>query len=272
LGNGTYYVIAKADADDVVTETQESNNVSARIITVGVDLVVSALSVPSGGGAGATISVTDTVANQGGGSAGASVMRAYLSTNTTLDVSDIALTGSRAVPALGGGESSTGTTAFGVPASVAPGTYYVIAKADADGAVSEATEDNNTTARTITIGPDLRVWGLYIANSVPAGSTVSVSDTAWNQGGGAAGASTTRYYLSTDLSLDASDVLLSPGRAVPALAAGTWLDASTMITIPTGTAPGAYYLIAKADGDGQVPESMESNNIAARAMNVVAGQ
>jgi hypothetical protein len=45
-----------------------------------------------------------------------------------------------------------------------------------------------------------------------------------------------------------------------------------MITSPVGTAPGAYYLIAKADGDGQVPESVESNNIAARAMNIVASQ
>jgi subtilase family serine protease len=268
---GTYYIIAKADADDAVTETQEANNTSARVMTIGVDLIVSALTVPAGGGAGSNVTVTDTVMNQGGGSAGTSVTRVYLSTNTTLDAGDIALNGSRTIGVLNGGESSTGNITVGIPAGVAPGSYYVIAMADADAGVAEASETNNTTARPITIGADLRVWGLYVNNSVAAGATVSVSDTAWNQGGGAAAQSTTRYYLSFDLSLDGGDVLLSPGRAVPPLAAGTWLDGSTVITIPAGTAPGAYFILAKADGDGEVPESVETNNVAARAVNVTPG-
>jgi subtilase family serine protease len=208
--------------------------------------------------------------NQGGGSAGASVTRVYLSTDTTLDVNDVLLTGSRAVPALGAAESSAGSLTVSFPAGVTAGSYYLIAKADADASVSEASETNNTAVRTIVIGPDLRVWGLWINNSVAAGATVSVADTAWNQGGGAAGQSTTRYYLSTDLLLDAMDVPLSPGRVVPPLAAGAWLDGSTTITIPPGTQPGAYYLIAKADGDGAVAEAVEGNNVAARAVNVIS--
>ena len=268
---GTYYIIARADADDAVTETQESNNTSARIITIGIDLIVSAFSVPSVGGAGSTLVVTDTVMNQGGGSAASSVTRVYLSTNTTLEAGDTLLSGSRTVNPLGSGESSTGTITVTIPAGVAAGSYYLIALADADASVAEASETNNTAARTITIGPDLRVWGLFVNNSIAAGATVSVSDTAWNQGGGAAGQSTTRYYLSRDLSLDASDVLLAPGRLVPPLAAGAFLDASTPVTIPATTAPGAYFIIAKADGDGQVAESVEANNVAARAVNVIPG-
>jgi subtilisin family serine protease len=268
---GTYYIIAKADADDAVTEPQEANNTSARTITLGVDLIVSAFTAPATGGAGSTIVVTDTVMNQGGGPAGASVTRVYLSTNTTLDAGDTALSGSRAIGPLGGGESSTGTMTVGIPAGVAPGSYFLIALADADASVAEASETNNTATRTITIGPDLRVWGLAVNNSIAAGATVSVSDTAWNQGGGNAGQSTTRYYLSRDLSLDAGDVLLSPGRSVPPLAAGAFVDGSTPVTIPATTAPGAYFILAKADGDGQVAESVEANNVAARAVNVIPG-
>lgn len=271
VATGTYYVIAKADADDLLTETQESNNTSARLITVGVDLIVSTLTVPSSGGAGGTIAITDTVMNQGGGPAGASVTRMYLSTNATLDASDIALSGNRAVGPLASGDTSTGTTTVGIPAGVAPGSYYVIAFGDADAAIAEASETNNTTARSISIGPDLRVWGLSVANSIAAGATVSLTDTAWNQGGGAAGKSTTRYYLSRDLSLDAGDVLLSPGRAVPPLAGGASVEASTIVTIPATTQPGAYYVIAKADGDGEVAEAIEINNVTARAVNITPG-
>lgn len=266
---GTYYVIAKADADDAVTETQETNNTAARVVVVGVDLIVSAVTVS--GGAANTLVISDTVVNQGGGSAIATVTRFYLSSNATFDASDIALTGTRAVGPLGPGASSNGTTTVGVPASVAPGGYYVIALADADLAVAEASETNNTTARSVLVGPDLRVWGLSVSYTIAAGATVTVVDTAWNSGGGAAGKSTTRYYLSTDLSLDASDMLLSAARAVPPLAAGAELVGSTQVTIPSSTRPGAYYVLAKTDSDGEVPEAVETNNVQGRAVNITPG-
>jgi hypothetical protein len=47
-----------------------------------------------------------------------------------------------------------------------------------------------------------------------------VTDTVQNQGGAAAGASTTRYYLSLDATKDGSDKLLTGTRSVPALAEG----------------------------------------------------
>jgi subtilase family serine protease len=90
-----------------------------------------------------------------------------------------------------------------------------------------------------------------------------------NQGGGGAAASTTRFYLSTNAVLDASDVALGAGRAVPPLAAGASSSGSTSIAIPSNTPPGTYYVIAQADGDGAVAESSESNNVsAARTLQV----
>ena len=270
LTAGTYYVIAKADGDGTVVETLESNNTAARSIAIGGDLTVSALTVPANGGAGATITVTDTVLNQGGGSVGQSVTWFYLSSNAVLDAADILLTGNRIVPGLGPGGTSIGNATVAIPATVTAGPYYVIAKADGDATIAETAETNNTTGRTITIGPDLTVSSLTVPSSVVIGSAFSVTDTVKNQGGGGAGPSTTRFYLSSNLLFDANDTPLSPGRAVLDLAPGVSSTGSTTIVIPS-VVPGMYYLLGKADGDSQVTEGQESNNVAARLVQVKAG-
>ena len=60
----------------------------------------------------------------------------YLSTYNILDAGDTVL-GGRTVPALAAGASSTGTTTVPFPAGTTPGTYYIIARADAHGAIAE---------------------------------------------------------------------------------------------------------------------------------------
>ena len=76
----------------------------------------------------------------------------YLSANTRVDPSDANL-GSRAVPALGAAQASTATISITIPAGTPPGSYYLVARADADGVVAEASEVNNTWSRAITIAP-----------------------------------------------------------------------------------------------------------------------
>src|SRR5204862_1301437 len=128
-------------------ETQETNNTTARSVSVGGDLIVSALSVPATAGAGSAIAVSDSITNQGAGAVGASATRFYLSSNVTLDASDVPLGGARAVPALAAGATSSGSTVVTVPSNITAGTYYIIAKADADNTVVETQEANNTAAR-----------------------------------------------------------------------------------------------------------------------------
>ena len=59
-------------------------------------------------------------------------------------------------------------------------------------------------------------------------------------------------------------------RSVSALAAGASDTASTALTLPAGTATGAWYVIAKADAGNSVPETSEVNNIAARSIQIGA--
>ena len=93
---------------------------------------MSALTVPSKATAGSTILVNDTTTNQRAGTVAASITRFYLSANAVLDASDILLAGSRTVPELAAGVTSTGSTSVTLPSTVAAGAYYIIAKADAD--------------------------------------------------------------------------------------------------------------------------------------------
>jgi subtilase family serine protease len=41
------------------------------------------------------------------------------------------------------------------------------------------------------------------------------------------------------------------------------------VTIPAGTAPGAYFIIGRADGDDAIVEYNENNNTRARAITIL---
>ena len=69
-----------------------------------------------------------------------------------------------------------------------------------------------------------------------------------------------QYYLSVDPVKNAGDRLLTGFRAVAALAAHTVSTGTMSVTIPSGTIPGGYFLLACADDAVQVIESSETNN------------
>lgn len=239
--------------------TPATGNVTIVSDDVPPDLVVSTVTAPATTGAGATISVTDTTANQGGGPADASATGFYLSANTLLEATDVFL-GSRPVPALAAGTSSSASTGLTIPQGTATGTYFVFAKADVNNALAEAQETNNAKiSAAVRIGPDLVVSTLTAPATAAAGGSIVVSDTTANQGGGGADASTTRFYLSTNVTLDTADVLLG-SRTVPALDAGQSSAASTLLTIPAGTTAGLYTVLAKADAAAVIAETTETNN------------
>ena len=256
--SGTFYIIAKADADNVIAETKETNNTKYKSIKTGPDIIVSAVTAPLTSGAGKTISVTDTTKNQGGCPAVASTTKLYFSTNSTWDAGDTYL-GERAVLPLAVGETNPGTTSVTIPAGTTTGTRYIIAKADANAVVAETSETNNKKSKSIKIGPDLIVSLITAPTSAVRGSTISVTDTTKNSGGGDAGASTTKLYLSTNTTWDAGDTYLG-SRSAPMLTAGTSSAGSTSVTIPSGIATGPYYIIALADDGNAVVESNENNN------------
>jgi subtilase family serine protease len=132
--------------------------------------------------------------------------------------------------------------------------------------VSETDETNNCTAsssKVVVSRPDLVELFVNDPPSGPLtqGNSFAVIDMVQNQGNVVAGASTTRYYLSTNSVKEGGDILLTGIRAVPALQAGAMSTGKVLVvTIPKGTAAGTYYLLACADDTAMVPETDEANN------------
>ena len=265
---GSYYILAKADAEGAVAETSESNNVKASsVFRVGPDLTVHALTTPTLGEAGEALNITVTAKNIGGGSSSASVTAFSLSLNTIVDAGDVAL-GEWSVPVLAAGAVESATLSLVIPASTVAGNYYILATVDPANQLAEVYENNNTRSSSLVrIGPDLTVTVLSGPAAARAGTTVEMTDTTKNQGGGAAPGSTTSFYLSTNGTLDAGDVLLG-SRAVGALENGVVASGPISLPLSSTIAPGVYYVIAKADGPGAIAETVETNNTRAKSLRI----
>jgi subtilase family serine protease len=221
------------------------------------DLAETAVSVlttaPVSGG---SVQVSDTLTNQGLGSAPGSNTGFYLSTNGTTKGTYL---GYRSVGVLSpGGISGPLTTTLTLPTSL-NGAYYIMACADYSNLVAEANKANNCMASAqITIaGADLVESSFTAPATAASGGSVQVSDTVTNQGLGNAGGSTTGFYLSTNGTTKGTYLgyryigVLSPG--------GTSGPATTTLTLPTNLS-GTYYLIVCANYNNGIVETSTSNN------------
>ena len=145
---GTWYIIAKADDPNGVFETNETNNTRAKSITIGPDLIVSAIAAPLSAHPGQTINVTPTTKNQGGGSSGvSSTTKIYLRPSSGPDT----FLGSRTVPVLAPNTSSGGIVPVAIPLGTPTGSYNLFVVADDGNAEVETIETNNTKLKAITI-------------------------------------------------------------------------------------------------------------------------
>jgi subtilase family serine protease len=220
------------------------------------------------------------VKNLGTVSAGAagSYVGFYLSSNTTLDGSDIAL-GDDFVGNLGAGNTSgIKSGSLTIPGGTAAGTYYILFVADEDGTVAESDETNNVKARQIAVTsssgqPDLTPINIVMGStSVAAGSGLAVSCKVKNIGTASAGAagSYVGFYLSSNTTLDGGDIALG-SEFVGNIGAGVTSGIkSATLTIPGGTASGTYYILFAADEFGTVSESDEANNVKDRQISVTS--
>jgi trimeric autotransporter adhesin len=253
-----------------VSNDTDENSKNVPLSGTGVapsDLVVSALTGPATAGAGFAITLNETTGNIGAWPARSTSTRYYLSSDTSIGAGDVLL-GGRSLAGLAPGGSSAGATNVTIPAGTANGSYFIVARADDLNQPFESNEGNNTHAIAIRIGPDLRVSSLTAPAYAAAGGTISVSDTTANLSvSSPAAASTTRFFLSTNPTLDAADVAIG-SQAVPALASGASSAGATPVTIPAVTATGTYYILAKADGANVLAENNEANNVSARILRV----
>lgn len=119
--------------------------------------------------------------------------------------------------------------------------------------------------------PDLVVEQLAVSpGPVAPGASATVTYRVANRGTAAATATyAERLYLSSNTTLDGTDVLLATTAGHTAdLAPGATLAVSQAVSIPAGTTAGTYYLLVQADAGSAVVESNEGNNAAALLLSV----
>jgi cysteine-rich repeat protein len=159
INPGGYFLCASADSANSILETDETNNTrcSDSLVTVQplsppdltmTGLSTTAISVVRGG----RLTLSNTVANQGGAVATSFTIAFHLSPDAIYGGNgDIAFSGGRSVFSLNGGASSTASTSLTVPSTTPTGYYYLCATADSGSTVTEGDETNNARCTGGTI-------------------------------------------------------------------------------------------------------------------------
>jgi hypothetical protein len=267
---GTYYVLVCANGgNSPIAETNTANNctTSAAFTVAGADLIESSVSGPTTGVAGGTISVSDTTTNQGGGAAATSYTMFYLSSDGKTKGSMLTY---RSVAALAAGASSTATTSMTLPANIAGTNYVLVCANGGNSPIIETNYANDCTASAAfsVAGDDLIESSVSGPTTGVGGGNISVTDTTTNQGVGAASASYTMFYLSSDGKTKGA---MLNYRSVAALAAGASSSATTSMTLPANITGTYYVLVCANNSNSPIVETNYSNDCTASAAFTVAG-
>ena len=189
---GDYYLIAKTDDGDDVSEADEANNIDAVAISVELtpppDLQIVAFEIADEGISGQPLSVSWTVRNLGTGPADTSSWydAVCLSTDEVLDSRDPCLGTVLHSGVLAADEKYAASTEVDLPV-YAEGVYWVLVKTDSrDDIYEHNAEDNNVVSQPIVISmpppADLIVTDIIVPETAAPGDLVAISWTVENQG------------------------------------------------------------------------------------------
>ncbi|HVX86712.1 MAG TPA: CARDB domain-containing protein [Phycisphaerae bacterium] len=276
---GDQYLIFRANDFNFygITESDPANNILAIPVTVtqpDINLQVSNVVVPSGTlteGSQITLQWTDT--NTGADTAAALWQDVvYLSSDQTLDASDVSIGGLNSPTTLGPGESSLRSFTTTLP-SFPTGDQYVIVVANPNQQQFETDYTDNTASAPISLtAPDLAISNLSAPPSAVAGNgqTINVSWTDTNLSDIPTSSRYSDYvYISDtpDMSGDNNDFLGFIN--VNSLAAHASVNQSTTVTIPNYPA-GQWYIVVVTNAFQGQPEADTTNNTASSAIQLSA--
>jgi hypothetical protein len=152
--DGDYFILARLDAGNTVPETDESNNDGSNGFTIKVarpfvDLTATPGAVAGTFAAGKSARFTVSVGNGGNTAVRTAVsIQLFASADQTRDAGDVLLNDATRATPLSLKAGATKAVRFTVPASLPPGTYFLIAVIDADNRQAENNDDNNTLSST----------------------------------------------------------------------------------------------------------------------------
>ncbi|MBX9255662.1 type I secretion C-terminal target domain-containing protein [Desmonostoc muscorum CCALA 125] len=278
------YLLFVADGSNSQDETNETNNVFAKAITLkapggGVDLVVTAANAPTSATLNERISVSWTVTNQGTYTAFSYWSWSdyvYISNDQFFDSNDSYLT-SRSGQRLLASGSYTTTLDIDIPNNLATGDVYLLFVTDTENYQVETNETNNVFAKAITIkgsgDVDLVITDVQAPITGILYDEISVSWTVKNQGTDTAFADWyDEVYISDDQFFDSSDRYLESfeARQNTPLAAGGSYTTNLGVELPSDLGTGQRYLLFVTDLGNQQGETNKTNNVFAKAITINA--
>jgi hypothetical protein len=280
--SGTFYVLAVADPEALVTETNENNNVFATSTPffAGVDLVAESVSGPPSAGPGDPVTVSYTFTNQGFDPPGVVPFKIYLSADTVFSQDDRQVfSGTRAVS---GGETVIAQSTFLLPSTVPAEDYFILLVLDdgpTAGVIVEVSDANNqvfSRARMQVRQADLIVERIRVARPVTPfetataaffGESIRIEATVRNQGGASAPNVSLIFYLSDNETLNGLTDPFICDEGPFALAPGTSRTVEKTCTVPSLAVSGQplvrgpFFFFAAATAAG-LAETDPSNNFA----------
>ncbi len=219
------------------------------------------------------------IQNNGTGPGGPVSAKIYFSDDATVSSDDLVVTDYFSLaPMQPQGVAVFFENTFTFPANLQAGNYYLISVVDPEDLVEEEYENNNNIwIEEIPINiqnptePDLAITLTNVAVD-NVGLNISVSADFKNLGNGPANFYGVNFYISESVIISASD----PGGQLfftsEALFPGQTNSVNLDFQIPPDLANGQYYLNAYIDGQGDVSESNEGNNIDRQIITISLGE
>ena len=259
---GTYYY--GACVDSVTGEGDTTNNCSVAVTVVvgaapALDLVVDTLTVSdSSPTAGASLTLSAKVHNQGSGRSASTTLRYYQSTDSTITTGDTSVD-TDSVSELSSSWSSPQSISLTAPST--PGTYYYGACVDAVTGESDTT-NNCSVAVTVVVSaaptpaPDLVVDTPTVSDSSPtAGAFFTLNVTVRNRGNRPSATTTLKYWRETVTESSIGGFREVGTDTVDTLAASGASNMSISLTAPA--TPGMYNFYVSVN---PVPGESNTNN------------
>ncbi len=262
--SGQYYLYVFTDSEDAIYENgAEANNVNTNgfpiqiALAPWVDLAPATLQVPAATNAGAIMTVSYTVNNDGQADLQGKTWTddLYISNNATWNPATAQLLRtSQYADIVAANSNYQVQTEVNIPIGLASNNYYLHLLTDVEDDIFEYTDENNNriaSAAFVVSGyppVDLAVNSVMAADSTSSGQSVTVS---WNVENLSSTNTVAAYwfdgvYLSTDATWDATDTQLGEWQHTGPLNGTESYANSRSVDIPDGIS-GMYYLIAVTD-------------------------
>jgi hypothetical protein len=266
-GTGVRYLLIRADTENAINESNESNNIAVLTLNVSPAPILPDITLNSftandltpDVGQTITISCNQVITN--GPSTAASATIQYRYSTDAVWTSDDVVIGTDISSLSASVPSESENITYTIPAG--SGTRYVLVRVDVNNQVSEINENNNTYILTLNVNAPAATPDVSIVQITTASTSISelqslnvLCQQSMTNAPALAVSVGFECRWSVDANWSADDAVVATGTSSLS-STNTSETESVTFNVPSGT--GTRYLLFMADANNQITESNESN-------------